>query len=291
LSEPSWRLRAEAIGKVLLGFGSLLFPYLFFHLLLSGNPMPNTFYAKQAEYAAFWLSEPLLERIGEYLLPILASPFVVLIPAAVGWLVYSIRARNWGALASLIWCVGYISIYVARLPAYQHGRYAIPAFPVLYLWGMLGLLHYTTAAKLNKHLVSFWQVTTVVLTLAFYALGARQNALDVLLIESEMVRTARWVEQNLPPDARLAVHDIGALGFYVSNPLLDLAGLTSPEVIPFIRDEARLADYLDENSVDYLITFPSFYPELTAGQEVIFEAGLDRRPQQYDEHIRVYLWR
>jgi hypothetical protein len=156
---------------------------------------------------------------------------------------------------------------------------------------MLGFLHYTTSAKLNKHVVSFWQVTTVVLTLAFYALGARQNALDVLLIESEMVRTARWVEQNLPPDARLAVHDIGALGFYVSNPLLDLAGLTSPEVIPFIRDEARLADYLDENSVDYLITFPSFYPQLTEGQEVVFEAGLERGPQQFDEHIRVYLWR
>jgi hypothetical protein len=62
-------------------------------------------------------------------------------------------------------------------------------------------------------------------------------------------------------------------------------------VIPFIRDEARLADYLDENSADYLITFPSFYPKLTEGQQVVFEAGLERRPQQFDEHIRVYLWR
>jgi len=72
------------------------------------------------------------------------------------------------------------------------------------------------------------------------------------------------VEQNLPSNARLAVHDIGALGFYVKNPIVDMAGLTTPEIVPFIRDEARLEEYLDSNSVDYLITFPSFYPQLTS---------------------------
>ena len=290
-AETSWRTRAEAGGKILLGFGALFFPYLFFNLVLSGNPMPNTFYAKQAEYAAFWLSKTLLERVGDYLLPIFASPFIALLPGAVAWLVKSIRERNWGALASLIWCLGYIAIYVARLPAYQHGRYIIPVFPVIYLWGMLGLIEFTSAAKINRHIVSFWQVTTFILTIAFSVIGARQNADDVLLIESEMVRTARWVEQNLPPEARLAVHDIGALGFFVENPLIDLAGLTSPEVVPFIRDEARLAEYLDANSVDYLITFPSFYPQLTELREPVFEAGLEEEPQRFDEHIQVFRWR
>src|SRR5512138_3064533 len=53
LSEPSWYLRGEALWKTLLGFGALFFLYLLFNLALSGNPMPSTFYAKQAEYEAF----------------------------------------------------------------------------------------------------------------------------------------------------------------------------------------------------------------------------------------------
>ena len=291
LSEESWHLRARAVGKTLLGFGSLLFPYLLFNLAFSGNPMPNTFYAKQAEYQAYWLSKPLGERVSEYLWPVLASPFLVLIPVAAWWLIRNIRTRNWAAWASLIWFLGYIGTYFLRLPAYQHGRYLIPAFPIMYLWGVLGFLELTSSSKLSKYLVASWRIMTLVLVLAFQFMGARQNAYDVFLIESEMVRTAKWVQENLPSESKLAVHDIGALGFYVTNPLVDLAGLTSPEVIPFIRDESCLAEYLDTKQVDYLITFPSFYPQLTAQGRSVFEAGLGAGPLRFDENIHVYRWR
>jgi len=52
LCEGNWTLRGEAILKTLIGFGALFLPYLVFNLALSGNPLPNTFYAKQAEYEA-----------------------------------------------------------------------------------------------------------------------------------------------------------------------------------------------------------------------------------------------
>lgn len=291
LSEHTWRSRGAALWKTLLGFSSLFFLYLLFNLSLSGNPLPSTFYAKQAEYQAFWTSQALRERLSNYLWPILASPFLVLLPGAFWWFGKSIRARNWGALASLIWCVGYISIYFTRLPAYQHGRYIIPALPIMYLWGILGLLEITSFPRINKYVISLWQITTVVLAIAFQLIGARQNAIDVFWIESEMVKTAKWVEQNVPSDSKLAVHDIGALGFYVKNPLLDLAGLTTPEVVPFIRDEARLAEYLDASSVDYLITFPSFYPQLTSQRELLFQAGPDPDGPQFEENMQVFRWK
>jgi hypothetical protein len=291
LSEKNWRLRVEAIGKTLLGFGSLFFPYLLFNLALSGNPMPNTFYAKQAEFEAYWLSKTFIDRISDYLWPILASPFIVLIPGAIWWLTKSIRAQNWGALASLIWFFGYLAIYFTRLPAYQHGRYIIPALPIMYLWGVLGFLELVSSPKMEKRVVPLWQVTTVVLTVAFAFIAARQNAYDIFWIESEMVTTAKWVEQNIPSNALLAVHDIGALGFYVPNPLVDMAGLITPEVVPFIRDETRLAEYLDSNSVDYLIAFPSLYPRLTSQREALFEAGLEFEALQFDENMQVFRWK
>jgi len=54
----------------------------------------------------------------------------------------------------------------------------------------------------------------------------------------------------------IAAHDIGALGFFGRHDtMIDLAGLVSPQVVPFIRDEPRLAAYMDERPVEYLIAF------------------------------------
>ena len=289
MSEKTWHLRGEAIWKTLIGFGSLVLPYVLFNLALSGNAMPNTFYAKQAEYGLFWHSKPVFERVSEYLWPILASPFLVLLPAAIRWLRKRIRDQHWGTIASLLWVLGYVAIYFASLPAYQHGRYIIPALPVVYLWGILGLLDYVLSVGSNKRVVFLWQVITLALCLAFTFVGARQNASDVAWIESEMVATARWVDQNVPSDARLAVHDIGALGFYVQNPIVDMAGLITPEVVPFIREEDRLEAYLDSNSVAYLIAFPSFYPELTAGRDLVYRAGSEL--SELGENMGVYRWK
>ncbi|MEO5887892.1 MAG: hypothetical protein ABIQ77_09525, partial [Anaerolineales bacterium] len=203
----------------------------------------------------------------------------------------NIRNKNWGAISGVIWLIGYIAIYFTRLPAYQHGRYIIPALPMLYLWGMLGLVEFVSSPKANKRVVFLWQVLTAVLCLVFGFIAARQNAYDVYWIESEMVVTAQWVEQNVPPDALLAVHDIGALGYFVPNPILDLAGLITPEVVEFIRDEDRLAEYLAVKSADYVIVFVSDYPNLTSQRIPVFVAGLEYDPVGIENKMQVYKWK
>jgi hypothetical protein len=291
LAENNLRSRLDALAKILIGLGALFVPYLLFNLALSGNPMPSTFYAKQAEYQQYWLSQSLAYRFNYYLSPVIASPFLVLIPGAILWLRDRIRERNWGAIAGLIWVFGYIAIYFMRLPAYQHGRYIIPAFPVMYLWGMLGLINFVTSPKANTRLVVVWQLLLGVLSVLFSIIAARQNAYDVYWIESEMVESAKWVQQNIPPDALLAVHDIGALGYYVPNPMIDLAGLITPDVIPFIRDTAQLREYLDSKSADYLIVFEGQYPGLTSGKPSRFTSGLSINLIDFDDHIQVFEWK
>jgi len=288
LVESSWSSRGSALVRVAIGFGALFLPYLLFNLAISGNPMPNTFYAKQAEYEAVWLLKPLADRLAEYLFPVIASPFLVLIPGVLAWLVKRIRTRRWGELAGVLWCAGYIAIYFMRLPAYQHGRYIIPALPILYWWGMIGFLEYVTSPKAHVRIVFLWQTLTVTLVVLFTLIAARQNAFDVYWIESEMVETANWVRVNIPPDAVLAVHDIGALGYHVPNPIVDLAGLITPEVVPFIRDETRLKLFLAETSSDYLIVFRPDYPNLTSGLSPIFVAGQTPGPVDFENDLHVY---
>lgn len=289
LRENIFRERGKALTKIFIGFGILFVFYLLFNLALSGKPMPSTFYAKQVEYGGYWLSRSLSGRLTDYILPVVASPFVVLLPGLFLWIHKSIRERSWGTIAGLLWVLGYIGIYFMRLPAYQHGRYIIPTFPPLYLWGMLGFIGYAARQGSNQRIVLLWQASLAILTVLFQWLGARQNALDVVLIETQMVKTAQWMNESLPPDALVAAHDIGAIGYFTRNPLIDLAGLVTPEIVPFIRDETRLAEYLNDGRADYLVTFPAWYPQMVAGKTPLFEAGGDDFP--FDDNMSVYQWR
>ncbi|NWF65554.1 MAG: hypothetical protein HXY38_14755 [Chloroflexi bacterium] len=264
--------RLRGLLRALIGFGAVFLFYLLFNLLVGGAPMPNTFYAKQAEYAV-WQTFPLTQRLGELLLQLLVGPSILLIPGMIKWVIRSVRARAWGALLALAWSVGYMLLYLMRLPMYQHGRYIMPAMPVFFLMGLLAVAEFASSRSLGRYdwfVNTLWRVSLGALTLLFVGLGAITYARDVALIEQEMVAPAKWAAANLPPDAVIAAHDIGALGYFDTHRLLDLAGLVSPEVIPFIRDEARLAVYLDQKNANYLIAFADLYKKLPLGRQVVF---------------------
>jgi hypothetical protein len=301
LREADWKRRVQAAVKLALGVGLAFAPYLVFNRLLAGAWWPNTFFAKQAEYAElrqapFWsrfFSEAGLLTVGAGIL---------LLP---GWLIatlQAVRRRQWVVLAGAAWMVGYVFLYAWRLPVtYQHGRYILPAAPVYLLLGTMGLaqgvqaLHRLRGRKLShllgRVLAKTWPLATVVVTAAFWLLGARAYATDVAIIETEMVAAARWVAQNTPPGSLVAAHDIGALGYFSNRPLIDLAGLISPEVIPFIRDEQQLETFLDQEKAVYLVTFPDWYPRLTQGGWVEFQTGGTFSPTAGGENMVVVRWR
>jgi len=276
----------------LIGFASLFVPYLLFNLVLAGTPMPNTFYAKQAEYAV-WQERPFLSRFGEMSLQFLAGPSLALLPGAIGWLVVSVRKQDWGTLAGMVWFAGYTLLYAERLPVYQHGRYIMPAMPVFFLWGLAALIEFSNSKTFGRYhwmVATGWKFLSGILCLAFWLTGASTYSEDVALIESEMVASAKWVAENVPQDAIVAAHDIGALGYFDNHTLVDLAGLISPEVIPFIRDEEKLVKFLDESGASYLIAFPEFYPNLSELAETIYITdGIG--PELGGENMVVFHWR
>ncbi len=285
--------RRIAITRCLIGIGSLFVPYLLFNLAVGGTPMPNTFYAKQAEYAT-WQHLSIISRLGQLSLQLLVGPSLVLVPGVIGWLVKCVRQKIWGSLAALIWCAGYLWLYISRLPVYHHGRYIMPAMPIFFLFGLLAFVEFDEGNLLARYHWAgkiSWRSSIVLLVIGFIYLGGRAYAQDVAVIESEMVVTAKWVAEFLPEDALIAAHDIGALGYFDSHELIDLAGLISPEVIPFIRDEPQLASYLNQRGANYLIAFPDFYPYLTQDAQTVFVANSPATLKFSQENMTVYLWK
>jgi hypothetical protein len=289
LCQPSWPKRLRALVNLGVGFGSPFALYLLFNLIFSHQPWPNTFYAKQAEYAVL-LKTPFLERWGSEVLPLLTGVGVVLLPGVVLAIVSAVRRRAWGVLAAGLWLAGFLALYAWFLPVtYQHGRYVMPAMPIFFLLGLAGLAEFGTR-KRAWLLLNFWRLAMGAVLVVFWGLGAFTYAQDVAVIESEMVATANWVAVNVPPGALLAAHDIGALGYFGRHELIDLAGLVSPEVIPFLRDENRLGTYMTSRGVRFLVAFPDWYPTLTAHLSPVFSTGARFAPAQGGTNMTVYRW-
>jgi hypothetical protein len=64
----------------------------------------------------------------------------------------------------------------------------------------------------------------------------------------------------------------------------------SPDVIPFIRNEARLETYLDDQGADYLVTFPSWYPKLTQGRTALYKTDGEYSLLFGMDQMTVYQW-
>ena len=79
---------------------------------------------------------------------------------------------------------------------------------------------------------------------------------------------ARWLAPRLPPDAVLAVNDIGALKFLLPNRVIDLAGIANPEIRramdggrrPRRPAEQTMFDEIERRKPDYLVIFPAWFP-------------------------------
>jgi hypothetical protein len=287
------RERALQLLYLLGGLILLAGPYLFWNRSISGAWWPNTFYAKQAEYAVELL-EPLWKRLFEQMILPNMGVGILLLPGFGYMLQRLVWRRQWGALAGAVWAVGYLVVYALRLPVtYQHGRYVMPMMPVYFIWGLAGVIvivQSTSPVFWKRVLSRAWLASIVFVCIAFWILGARTYGRDVAFIEGEMVQAARWVATNIEDDALVAAHDIGALGYFGKHNLLDLAGLVSPEVIPFIRDETRLAEWLDDKDADYLVTFPTWYPQLTQGLAPIFQTDGKYSQAFEGESMAVYPW-
>ena len=274
------KLRLVAAGVAAMAMAAVLSPYVAFNLRTSGTIFPNTFYAKQAEYQT---NLPIWTRLWQVLSPTLAGAQVLLLPGFV-YSVYhlisrsrvqrerpGLHDRDWSTLLPVVWWLAILGLYAVRLPVnYQHGRYTMPSIPLLVLYGVWG-----TAEIVRPRSSRLWlrvlsrtvPAAAAVLALLFWWRGASAYRDDVGFIEGEMVAVAQWLDEHTSPGDLIAVHDIGAIGYLTDRPLLDLAGLITPEVIPFIADAGRLADWMAARGAAYVVFFPDFsstYAQLAA---------------------------
>lgn len=296
MNNRNWKARIKECiicGSIV---GLSLIGYMVFNYSTSGLIMPTTFYAKQSEYAELRQLPFLIRYFREFQLALIGVG-ILLFPGYLNLTLTAISQKRWLELSFSVWYMVYVGIYGFLLPVtYQHGRYMIPAMGIYFLLGVIGSINLAEYIQRNYLrwgwvIRTSWKVSFVLISVSFLGMGGWTYAKDVSFIEREMVDTAIWINKNVPDDSLLAVHDIGAMGYFGQRKILDLAGLINPEVIPFIRDEEKIRQYLNSNQVDILVCFPGWYPQLTKDLEILYQGQRRNLRAEYDESMTVYLWR
>jgi hypothetical protein len=244
----------------------LLGLYAWFNFKISGKIFPNTFYAKQIEYAIL-ISEPIFIRVSRMFSVLISGAGIFLVPGFFWSIKNAILSKDKWKFGVILWILGYGMLYAFRLPViYQHGRYLFPLIPVYMIFGGIGTYELITAikkwkeSKLNISTVMFFSI--FICSFVFVFSGEAAFIQDLKIIDQLMVKPALWVRNNTTEDSLIAVHDIGAMGFYSERRIIDLAGLIQTDVIPIIRDEEKLEEYIKNKGADYLVIFKNWYPHM-----------------------------
>lgn len=257
-----------------IGFAITISPYLWLNLQLTGGILPNTANAKFEQHAIL-LQLPYLVRYRDLVLAIFAGGQFLLIIGVFVYIWQKIidknRLQNLYFLLPVFWGLAHIAVYASRLPAtYQHGRYVIPALPSFIFAGVIGLLVLLQSVKktrsesifglLRRVTVQVLAISTAILFLVFIPSGIQAYTNDVGVINSEMVASAEYINENIPLTDLMAIHDIGAVGYFAPRDMIDIAGLVTPEIIPIVTDGDALWAYMEANGADYLMAFPDQLP-------------------------------
>jgi arabinofuranosyltransferase len=287
---------ASRILLPVLIFTAIVSPYLVFSLRTSGHLLPNTYHAKAV--VDFVPDRDFLSIAARYLIldnPLLL-PFYVL---GIGALL-----RRAPLLSS--WSAGLPVVYAFLHAAlYQHGRYLIPLIPSNAVISLAGLLEARRLAQRRgwrwRGLFTPGRAGAVLIGLLVVAgtgwrLPEMMNAYawNVDNINRMHVSLGEWAKAHTPPDAVLALNDIGAIAYVSERTVVDLAGLVTPEVVPLLnapdRDE-RLVELMAERGVGYVVIFPDWFPDLAARSDVlepVHQVTLERRTVTGGETMVVY---
>ena len=260
----------------------VLLPWVAFNLRTTGTPLPATATAKIEGGLVGLLGgarEPavtaLVVRPWQFerewivwlasvnvLLPLLILPGL--------WVLWRRGGRAWALPASILLLhpLGMALLAPYRGPAFQEGRYSIQLLPLAIAVAVSALLPLASAALFRR----FWPMTACALLLlaglASLSSGATRYAWAVQNIDAMQVGLGRWVQAHTPPGSRLALNDVGAIGFLGRREVVDVMGLVTPAIIPYRRDgEAGVLRFLERACPDYLIVFPAWFPTLSARTE------------------------
>ena len=133
------------------------------------------------------------------------------------------------------WTLLHNAAYVVFLPVHGHaGRYQAVNFVVVAVLATAGIAHLarlrTPARRLAPPLLVLWLALCLGSTMLWRVIY--RDSVDH--INTTHVGCGRWIAEHLPADAVVATYDLGAIAYFAERPIVDIGGLTDPDMAPYL---------------------------------------------------------
>jgi hypothetical protein len=169
-------------------------------------------------------------------------------------------------------------------PQYRHfGRYFFPVIPLVIV-SMIALLRRSMLSGKRFIFFQFWNDSKRTVFLSLIAIiGSLPLVIRWTGVYAESVRNindqhlavASWLQVNVTPDHKIAVDDIGAIGYITKRKVVDLTGLINPEFYPLQKEQSSVWKEARKQNTDIFIIYkrlnPSFFEYAKDSLELVKE--------------------
>jgi hypothetical protein len=280
--------KTRVLGSTLGAICASMAPFLL-NRILTGLWLPGSFQAKVGRHGVLAalvegrtdvVPGILVSNPSLYLVPLLAALVrdngALLLLAPIGFR----RFLAPGPRTHLPWMIGLLLPAVMAIaapfggPGFHEQRYMAPIVATVVVCGGIGLFALPGRLSGRGH-----RQAAIGIVVALSAWGAwsgmQRYGREVKNITEMQMRIGRWLKARPGGPGTIATNDIGAIGYVTGAPILDLTGLASPEVLPYLRrtgpggapgrgwngaSEGGLLEFLRARRPDYVVVFPSWYP-------------------------------
>jgi hypothetical protein len=176
-------------------------------------------------------------------------------------LFHLLRKRAWHTLFLLVLAAVNFLVYCVIMPSTGQGmRYqammVVFIFPLIALGGLEIIEQLASRFnQLSRYLNLFNAgMVSLVFILALSSLywWSEITDLGIRHINGTHIRMAKWLNENLPPSTRVASYDIGGIGFFANNQIIDLGGLTDPKFVPYLYSGSS-AKFLKDQNIEWVV--------------------------------------
>lgn len=257
----------RTILHIIMGFIIPVLIWSFYSYLTFSVILPNTLAAKQAQ-GQNGLGRPFLQRLINEWLPSWGHQFSLKRFQSVNfwWIVsligiYSVirERRRW--LCFIGWIILFISGYIL-LGISAYSWYQLPILFVMQLLFALGVLEIISQfIRFFKSKLISWIFSLVFLSLIFYPLFY-STIMYSLKYKGDYrgesyTNLCQWLRNNTSENESVAFIEIGYLGYFTENRIIDLAGLVLPKIVKHVA-QRDFAWGFWHYKPDYYIYSPDF---------------------------------
>jgi hypothetical protein len=189
--------------------------------------------------------------------------------------------RRWLArhLVAWIWPLALPAAYVVT-KSYVASRYLLLISPYLIVLGFAGIGAFAASPRAARRIGVLVLATLVAISVAVQATLVYPRTRSTRGVDDDLIALAEWIRENTPREAVVAVHEVGAVGFFSERRVLDTAGLVSSEALPYVLSY-RVGDLLRDMRPDYYVS--SGIPDT---DRQVFEPHADRMTLLYEREVQ-----